>query len=152
MDRSDMINLFREVEADGIVTSTEMTDLTNIVNTTALFGNLDYVWKLSSYIVLGNTANAHYQGAALGNLAAGSSGTQLEELVDKWFLGTDHPAAGYAYQQVAGQLFVSGAAYTDISQGMLGDAGLCRRWPKPPCAARQPSPICSSSTATAPTR
>ena len=101
-----------------------MSDLTLIVHTASLFGSLDYVDNLASKIVLGNAANAHYQGARLGNLAVGSSATQLEELVDKWFLGTDHPAAATAYQTVSGPLFSNGVAYTDIAQGGLGDCGL----------------------------
>src|SRR5262245_32138641 len=84
MDRNDMINLLRAAEQEGPITSTEMTDLANIVNTTSLYGSLDYVAKLSSYVVLGNTANTYYQGSALGNLAVGSSPDQLEKLIDKW--------------------------------------------------------------------
>jgi hypothetical protein len=102
-----------------------MSDLTKIVNTPSLFGSLDYVDQLASDIVLGNVANAHYQGAALGNLAVGSGAAQLEELVDKWFLGTDHPTAGSAYQLATGPLFgPTGPQYTDIAQGGLGDCGL----------------------------
>ena len=39
--------------------------------------------KLSSYVVLGTTANTYYQDAPLGNLAVGSSADQLEKLIDK---------------------------------------------------------------------
>jgi hypothetical protein len=124
MDRTDMINLLRAVEQTGPVTSTQMFDLTKIVNTAALFGTLDYVDQLASDIVLGNVANAHYQEAALSNLAVGSSAAQLELLVDKWFLGTDHPAANGSYYTASGPLFLDGAAYTDIAQGGLGDCGL----------------------------
>jgi hypothetical protein len=121
IDRNDMIGLFRQAEVAGPITATEMSDLQLIVNTTALFGGLTYVDKLAGYIVLGNSANANYQGQTLGNLAVGSSATQLETLVDKWFLGTDHPATSYAYSQAAGTLFVNGAAYTDVRQGALND-------------------------------
>jgi hypothetical protein len=101
-----------------------MSDLQLIVNTASLFGSLDYVDKLASKIVLGNVANANYQGGALGNLAVGSSAAQLELLVDKWFLGTDHPAAASGYSVVTGPLFQNGAAYTDVAQGGVGDCGL----------------------------
>jgi hypothetical protein len=121
INRSDMISLLRNAEDGGVVDSTELTDLRNIVSTTSLFGSSDYVWKLSSYVVNANTANAHYQGGTLGNLAAGSSSTQMENLVNKWFLGLDRPTASGTYRQFAGQLFVNGAAYTDIHQGALGD-------------------------------
>jgi hypothetical protein len=124
IDRTDMINLFRKVEGSGSIDATEFSDLQLIVNTTSLFGSLDYVDNLASKIVLGSVANAHYLGGALGNLAVGSSAAQLELLVDKWFLGTDHPAAGSDYQQVSGPLFSGGATYTDIAQGNLGDCGL----------------------------
>jgi hypothetical protein len=76
-------------------------------------------------VVNGNQANASFQGQVLGNLAAGSSATQLNQLVDKWFLGADRPdAGGYGYQTYAGQLFVNGPAYTDIEQGQVGDCYL----------------------------
>ena len=60
------------------------------------------MWKLSSYIVSGNTANAKYQGQTLGNLAAGSTTAQMEKLINKWFLGLDRPTAGGTYRQIAG--------------------------------------------------
>ena len=81
--------------------------------------------SLAGNVVNGNAANASFQGQALGNLSDGSSATQLNKLVDKWFRGADRPnAGGYAYQAYAGQLFVNGAAYTDIRQGQVGDCYL----------------------------
>jgi hypothetical protein len=121
------------VEQAGAVTATELADLTSIVNNAALFGTLDYVQILSQDIVLGNAANAHYLGATLGNLAVGFGAAKLEDLVDKWFLGTDLPTATsdwvgangiditYTYRQASGQLFVNGVSYTDIRQGGIGD-------------------------------
>ena len=67
-----------------------------------------YVQVLAGDVVNGNPANAHYQGQTLGNLAAGSTATQLNELVSKWFLGTDLPNTGnsrYVYESTAGSLF-----------------------------------------------
>jgi hypothetical protein len=121
IDRNDMISLLRSAEDGSVVDATELTDLRTITSDTALFGSSDYVWKLSSDVVNANTANAKYQGTTLGNLTAGSSSAQMENLVNKWFLGLDRPTAGGTYRQVAGQLFVSGASYTDIHQGNLGD-------------------------------
>ncbi|MGL1400024.1 hypothetical protein ACSTI4_23805, partial [Vibrio parahaemolyticus] len=89
--RNEMITLLRYAEA-GNVTASEFTDLQTIVNTTCL-SMPDSVRDLAKNVVLGDPANMHYQGGALGNLRAGSTGAQLEKLVDKWFLGTDHPAA-----------------------------------------------------------
>jgi hypothetical protein len=121
INRIDMISLFRNAEDGGVVDATELSDLRSIVSTTSLFGSLDYVRALSTYIVSANPANALFQGAALGNLVAGSSAAQLEKLVGKWFLGTDHPMASGTYRQVSGQLFVNGASYSDIRQGSIGD-------------------------------
>ncbi len=128
LSRNDMISIFNVVEQAGVVTAQEMADLQAIVNDTSLFGGFDYVQVLSSEVVLGNTANAHYQGATLGNLAVGSGATQLTELVDKWFLGSDHPTGTddfgntYSYSQVSGVLFgANGPSYTDVRQGEVGD-------------------------------
>ena len=128
LSRADMLGIFGVVEQAGAVTASEMSDLTAIVSDTALFGGANYVQVLSSDVVLGNTANAHYQGATLGNLAVGFSATQLTDLVDKWFLGTDHPTGlddfgnTYGYSQVSGVLFgANGPSYTDVQQGEVGD-------------------------------
>jgi hypothetical protein len=139
LSRTDMIGLFHSVAQAGAMTSGEFTDLTAIVNNASLFGGLNYVQVLSQDIVIGNFANAHYQGAALGNLAVGSSTTKLNDLVNKWFLGLDLPVGTsdwtnangqditYGYSQVSGQLFVkqtgdsNAVAYTDIRQGGIGD-------------------------------
>ena len=75
-------------------------------------------------MVNGNPANAHYQGAALGNLAAGSSATQLNKLIDKWFLGTDLPALTSSlltYTTASGSLFPTTPSNNDEFQGELGD-------------------------------
>jgi hypothetical protein len=127
ISRSEMIGLLRQVEQLGSVTSQVLADLQTVVTTADLFGGTNYVQVLSCDVVMGNSANAHYQGQVLGNLQVGSSGQQLDKLVNKWFLGTDHPLGTsdwgptYAYRQVSGTLFVNGAAYTDIRQGGLGD-------------------------------
>ena len=113
IDRIDALALFREVEIDGTVDATELADLQLIVSTTSLFGSLDYVQQLSNCTVNGYSTTV--------GLAAGTSGAMLEQRVDKWFLGADHPAANGTYVQFAGSLFVNGPSYTDIRQGTLGD-------------------------------
>ncbi len=126
LSRNDMIGIFQQVEQAGPVDVAEFADLKAIVSQTSLFGDADYVQNLSSDVILGNSANAHYQGQPLGNLVVGSSATQLDDLVGKWFLGTDHPLGTsdwgptYAYQAVAGQLFVNGPSYSDVRQGGVG--------------------------------
>ena len=56
----------------------------------------------------------------LGNLFAGSSDTQMENLIGKWFLGTARPVTGYTYQYASGSLFQNGLSANDIDQGALG--------------------------------
>ena len=80
-----------------------------------------YVQVLSHDVILGNTANATYLGASMGNLAAGSSATQLNHLVGKWFLGTDLPVTTYSYGLASGSLFPNTPSYHDELQGELGD-------------------------------
>ncbi len=127
-DRNDMLNLTAAVAHDGVVTANEFSDLQKIVGSNLT--KPDYVSFLAGKVVDGDPANAHYLGGTLGNLKAGSTGTQLTELVDKWFEGTDLPGIGstgtatVSYKQVTGSLFVNGVSYTDIDQGGVGDCYL----------------------------
>jgi hypothetical protein len=122
----------------GTLTSAELRDLKTIA------ANLNNGMTTSSYLtyamnalVNGNAANATWTGGgaastSLGNLAVGSSATQLAELIDKWFLGTDLPSStvvmsGYptfsvSYAFSSSPLFgTSGPSMNDINQGYLGD-------------------------------
>ena len=118
--RNDIVSIFRETEADGVITADELTDLRTIVNNgKQLFGMADYVYVLANDIVNGNVANTT---STIGNLAAGSTGTQMEKLINKWFFGSDHPiATGYTYKYATGSLFGAGISPSDITQGSLGD-------------------------------
>ena len=139
LDRNDMLALFASAEDGDAVDATEFSDLQAIVNNTALFGTSESVWKLSSYIVSGNTANAKYQGQTLGNLVAGSSATQLANLVNKWYLGLDRPATPYGYALASGTLFVNGPSYSDIDQGSLNNCAFMASLAE--TALRSPSTI-----------
>jgi hypothetical protein len=130
LSRADVISLFREVEADGVVTANELTSLQTLLNLATQLNMPAYVQDLAGKIVNGDPANQNYQGSPLGNLSAGSTGAKLEKLVDKWFYGSDHPNptddtgfAGYTYQLISGPLFHAGNTvnYGDIVQGMVGD-------------------------------
>jgi hypothetical protein len=124
INRQDMIQILTSVGAGGSVSATDLGDLKTILNDAAALNMPSYVEVLASDVVNGNPANAHYQGQALGNLAAGSSTTQLTELIDKWFLGTDHPAldtSALSYHSVAGSLFPQTPSTADEHQGELGD-------------------------------
>src|SRR5271157_3581361 len=125
LDRADMMQiLFSVGNEDGVVDATDFNDLKTILADASIFHIPGYVQVLAGDVINGNPANASYQGTLLGNLTAGSSATTLHLLVDKWFLGTDHPATTYAYQSFAGSLFVNNPTYTDMQQGNLGDCYL----------------------------
>jgi hypothetical protein len=134
-----MLALFTSAQDGSAVDATEFNDLKSIVANSSLFGTFDYVWKLSSYVVSGSSANANYQGGALGNLAAGSTDIQLGNLVNKWFLGLDRPATPYGYALASGQLFVDGPSYADIAQGGLNNCGIMA--PLAEVALRSPATI-----------
>jgi hypothetical protein len=123
ISRADMLQIFTRVINDGsTVTTSQLHDMQVIVGAAATLKMPNYVQVLAADVVNGNTANAHYQGAALGNLAAGNATSKLTKLVNKWFYGTDHPlATGYTFKATTGSLFGSGPQYTDLYQGYLGD-------------------------------
>ena len=129
LGRADMLGIFSEVEQQGDVTAVELGDLQAIAQNSALFSGVAYVQNLSAKVALGNPANGQYQGAALGNLAAGNSAGHLEDLVDKWFLGLDHPSSTidgvtYAYAKASASLFPYAPVYTDVRQGNSQDCYL----------------------------
>ena len=95
-----------------------------------------YVQQMFDNVVLGNSANAHWNGGAatassLGNLSANATATQFNDLIGKWFLGTDMPgdasapgqsSTGIAYEAYNLPLFSAGGPkLTDVSQGQIGD-------------------------------
>jgi hypothetical protein len=121
IDRSDIIALLQDGKDGSLIDATELGDFRRISDNTSLFGSNSYLSKLTSYVAYGTVANTNYQGLAMGNLVGGATSTQMDKLVNKWFLGLDRPAAGGTYQQAAGTLFVNGAAYTDVKQGSVGD-------------------------------
>jgi hypothetical protein len=123
LSRSDMLTLFQQTEKDGQVTSAELHDLRTLVANAGPLGMPDPVRNLASKVVNGDPANAHYLGQPLGNLTIGATTGVLQDLVNKWFLGLDHPltVSGLHYTSAAGTLFGSGASYTDIRQGYLSD-------------------------------
>ncbi len=126
LSRADMLAVFGQVEKEGNLSSTTFADLKALVGKTSFFSGDDFVDALAADVINGNAANAHFQGGTLGNLAVGSSSSQLTKLVDKWFLGQDHPATmnGVHYAQATGSLFPHAPTYADIRQGVIGDCYL----------------------------
>ncbi len=132
---SDMLNLFAAAESAGSVTSAEIQSLQALVTIggAAAVNMSGSVQSLTYKVVDGDPANAQFLGAPLGNLGVGSSATQLQDLVDKWFLGMDHPTidmqylSGWSvnYALASGTLFGNGGpSYKDVYQGEEGDCWL----------------------------
>jgi hypothetical protein len=121
LSRSDVMSILRDAEDNNVVDSYEFTDLKNIISNAAKFGIQDYVLDLFDKVINGNLANQQSQGAVLGNLSAGSSNTQMENLIGKWFLGNDHPLSPYDYQYFIQPLFSNGINPDDVRQGQVGD-------------------------------
>ena len=101
-----MLNLFAAAESAGSVTSAELQSLQALVTIggAAAVNMSGSVQSLTYKVVDGDPANAQFLGAPLGNLGVGSSATQLQDLVDKWFLGMDHPTIDMQYLSGVGQL------------------------------------------------
>lgn len=155
--KADMIS----VVADGVVTYGEIltvvTDLSSSLSTVsglsanqfsdlkAIAANWNNGVTMSSYVddilnrfVNGDAANAYYTGGgtatALGNLRVGSTVTQLNQLIGKWFLGNDLPSTTVmmngstikvTYKASTAPLFgVGGPVASDINQGYLNDCYL----------------------------
>lgn len=121
LDRNDMIAILREAKDSNVVDGTELTDLRTLVNNSSFLGMPEYVRILSHKVVNYDLANQTYQGKALGNLYAGSSDIHIENLISKWFLGSDRPTTSYNYQYAHGSLFQNGITYQDIKQGSIND-------------------------------
>ncbi len=123
LSRGDMLAIFQEVEQDGQVTAVELHDLRTLVANAGPLGMPDPVQNLANKVVNSDPANLQYQGQPLGNLTTGATAGQLQNLVNKWFLGLDHPtiAPGLHYAAASGSIFGSSPLYSDIIQGNLSD-------------------------------
>ncbi|MBP0596397.1 hypothetical protein J8I87_43885, partial [Paraburkholderia sp. LEh10] len=120
----------------------------------AQLGKSSYLAYVTNALVNGNAANVDWTGgqnisSKLGNLAPGSSQLQFNELIDKWFLGSDNPSLsglGGSYANVTQPLFGTSGAPTanDVNQGGVGD---CYLMAALACVAQdEPSKIASMFT------
>jgi hypothetical protein len=124
IDRSEMITILRSAGSDGMVSATELADFRFLVSNSTPYTMPDYVRGLATDVVNSSPANLKYKGQTAGNLSAGSSSTLLNNLVDKWFLGTDEPSlttSMLTYQTTTGNLFNGTPSRADARQGALGD-------------------------------
>ena len=122
------------------LTASQLSDLKTIVaNLNNGMTTSAYLTSTLNSLVNGNAANAGWTGGgststALGNLAVGSSATQLSDLIGKWVLGTDLPSSqvnvegtkfSVSYSASSKPLFgASGPSMSDVNQGYLGDCYL----------------------------
>jgi Calpain family cysteine protease/Bacterial pre-peptidase C-terminal domain len=120
INRDEMIGLLRDAKDNSAIDATELSDLRKIVANAAGLGIADHVRVLANKVVNSDPANTR---SGIGNLSAGSSSGQMENLIGKWFLGTDRPdtATGIVYRYASGSLFQGGASHTDVDQGAVGD-------------------------------
>jgi hypothetical protein len=122
INRNEMISILQNAQDGNVIDSTELTNLRNLLTSnTRPFSIPHYVHNLTNKVVNSELANQTYQGNALGNLSANSSATQMDKLINKWFLGLDRPSTSYTYQYASGSLFQNGVSYQDIAQGSVGD-------------------------------
>jgi Ca2+-binding RTX toxin-like protein len=138
LTRADMLDIYQIVETAGVESAVPFngTVTANEVNDLKALGSLQLTIDpatrfLAGKIAYGDLANRNFQGAPLGNLMAGSTGSQLTKLVDKWFEGLDVPDVGRTgnatvnYQQMSGNLFAPGGpTFSDVAQGNLNDEAL----------------------------
>src|SRR5579859_3580489 len=129
-----------DVAARGPVTSAEFTSLQTIAShLNNGLSTSSYVASVFTQLVDGSPANATWTGGsttpvALGNLTVGTTTTQMNELIGKWFLGTDLPNPNVnadptttpflpTYSVNPAPLYGStgAAAISDISQAHIGD-------------------------------
>jgi hypothetical protein len=117
LSRNDMMAILGDAKDGGIIDSTELTNLRTLLSGRRSWMP-DYVYNLSNKIINSDPANTR---SGIGNLFAGSTATQMERLIGKWFLGNDRPTASGTYRPVSGSLFQNGISYEDIDQGGVGD-------------------------------
>ncbi len=114
----------------------ELQAVANDLNVAGGISTSAYVQAMFDNVVLGNSANANWNGgsdnaSALGNLSPTSTRAQFRQLIGKWFLGTDMPGVAPApsetgvatsYQSYALPLFAgAGPQISDVNQGSVGD-------------------------------
>ncbi len=118
LNRDDMINILRNTKDGSTIDSTEVTDLRTVLDGLG-YMMPEHVRVLSNKVINSDPANTR---SGIGNLFAGSSATQMENLIGKWFLGNVRPSApGTTYQFVNGSLFQNGISYLDIDQNAVAD-------------------------------
>jgi hypothetical protein len=126
LSRNEMVAILNNARDRQRIDAIEFNDLKNIISESNM---PDYVRYFANVVVNGSPANNFFNGRPLGNLFAGASQRHMSNLINKWFMGKDHPTINAwknntSYQYVVGGLFVDGPSLKDIDQGGLGDCYL----------------------------
>jgi hypothetical protein len=132
LSRTGVIGILQTVAKSATVTTSELADLQTLTANSAALGMTPAVQNLLSKTVGFNLANKQYQGQTLlasGQLSTSSTGIQVGELVNKWFLGLDHPGLTPGKRNQATYVQAMGTLYgsnnrplpQDIEQGDVGD-------------------------------
>src|SRR5271166_722128 len=137
---SAVLSILEDAAAGGM-TASEFSTLKTFASELNSAGGISvspYVQQITDDVVLGNSANATWNGGAatatrLGNLGATSTQAQADDLIGEWFLGTNLPslsltAVGQSnlnpvYETSTLPLYGPTGAPTiqDVNQGYLGD-------------------------------
>lgn len=143
---AELVKVFSNV-ASALTSSKTTLSATQFADLKTLVADLSVGVTTSSYLIAvanslvnGSKANATWTGGddtavTLGNLASGSSVTQVNQLIGKWLLGTDLPSSkvsmsgvstfSVSYSTVSKPLFAtSGPTMGSVNQGYLGDCYL----------------------------
>jgi len=142
LTKKELESLLYSAGDGGEVSAQEFNDLRVISGNLSSYLAPDtatYYQQIFDNVVLGSVANEYYTGGRLkadplGDLHAGSSSTQLDRLIGKWFLGFDVPNPTFpgdaahnepdrivAYAAGSGPLFEGDIDFSVVNQGGLGD-------------------------------
>ncbi|MUG98639.1 hypothetical protein F7734_42670 [Scytonema sp. UIC 10036] len=156
LNRNEMLEIYKQVEADNTISQLEFDDLTTLVKETTVFTMPDSVRFLSNNVVQGSKA--------------GMTAIDFENnLVGKWFKGTPEGSTviftakydsnkvyNYTYKAVQGNLFgANGPTIGDIAQNPFGNcyfvAGLGSMFgqQRPPKGTTDDNPFRGTTTAQA---
>ncbi|MGP0058749.1 MAG: C2 family cysteine protease, partial [Beijerinckiaceae bacterium] len=135
-----MLTILDDAAVGGMNASkfSTLQTLASMLNATGGISTSTYVQDITNSLIDGDPANQYWTGGAstsvaLGNLSATSTQTEVDELIGKWFLGTDLPSMNLSgigdpnynpiYEADNASLFgTSGTpSYLDVNQGNLGD-------------------------------
>jgi hypothetical protein len=140
---NSMLTILQDAAVGGMTASkfSTLQTLASMLNVANGITVSSYVQQIADDVINGNSANAYWNGGsssatALGNLSATSSQTQVNELIGKWFLGTDLPSTSVSaigeqnlnptYQASTLPLYGNSGvpSYLDANQGYMGDCYL----------------------------